>query len=705
VFHNFPCQLQEEKKDCAIAALSMIIMYHKGYIPMNELKDLINTTNEGTSMYNILIAAKKIGLDSKGIKGIFTNLTKDMLPCIAHVIINEKYYHFIVIYEINFLKKRLIVADPAIGIKYLSFDEFSKITTNHYLIFKPQKLLPFNKEENPIPKIILSIFKEEWHLLIFLFILSFFITLTGLLISMFLKILLQWGNGFRNILSLGICYFLITILYECSLYIKNKLSFKLIQKIDFILMSKVYEQIILLPFLYYKNKTTGEQIFRLQDASFFSQFILKGLNFLLFDLPLFITSFIILAVLSNILLAMTILIVCISLMLFLIFKKTKEEEIKIQKVDSSMFSSLITEDLTYLSTIKNLHLEEEKIIEFQDQYNNCLNSQSNLFLLSQKQLSLLNILRSNLKIFILCFGSSLVLKNKLAIENLILIDSIYFYFFNSLNNFLNLLFDFTTFKVIYKRLGNFFETKKENFSYNYKYQQIPIKGSIIVKNLSFSYNDIDKCLDNISLKINAKEKVLWCGFSGSGKSTLASLILRHYKVGANQLFLDNRDINLYHLENIRDHITYVSQKEGLFSKTIYQNITLDENVSYSEFLKVCKLVKVDEIVKKNISLYDMLLEENGANLSGGERQRIILARSLLRKSDIYIFDESLNELDVNLERIILKNIFSYLKDKTVIVISHRFHNQYLFDRKIKFSDGRIVYDEISKNRKFPSIKV
>jgi ATP-binding cassette subfamily B protein len=101
---------------------------------------------------------------------------------------------------------------------------------------------------------------------------------------------------------------------------------------------------------------------------------------------------------------------------------------------------------------------------------------------------------------------------------------------------------------------------------------------------------------------------------------------------------------------------------------------------------------VDEFVSSNIMAYDMLLEENGFNLSGGQRQRIILARAMLKDANIYILDESLNEVDIEKERQILTNLFNNYPDKTFIVISHRFHNQDLFNKKYQIKEG-VSYEE------------
>ena len=182
------------------------------------------------------------------------------------------------------------------------------------------------------------------------------------------------------------------------------------------------------------------------------------------------------------------------------------------------------------------------------------------------------------------------------------------------------------------------------------------------------------------------------GDSGSGKSTLMKLMLRYYKCNRNQIMLDNIDINDNSVESIKKDIVYLSQNETLFTDTLYNNIDLENTNNYEKFMELAKMCYVDEIVKdKNVG-YNFLLEENGFNLSGGERQRIILARALMRDFKILIVDEGLNQVDISLERKILKNILSKYNDKTIIFISHRMENMDLFNRLIEFSNHKIKKD-------------
>ena len=221
-----------------------------------------------------------------------------------------------------------------------------------------------------------------------------------------------------------------------------------------------------------------------------------------------------------------------------------------------------------------------------------------------------------------------------------------------------------------------FSIRKEEFLGSYFYYAYKLEGEICFNNLNYKIGS-RVLFSNLNLNISYGEKILFSGESGTGKSTLMKILMRS---------IDSIDINHYHLENIRSNITYVSNNEYLFSDTLYNNIVFNREVLDDKFLEVCRISKIDFVDD-----YKVMVEENGFNFSNGERQRIILARSLLKKSSIYIFDEAFGNIDVESEKEIIKNIFKYLHDKTVIVISHRLNNKKLFDRVIELRDG-IIYE-------------
>ena len=169
------------------------------------------------------------------------------------------------------------------------------------------------------------------------------------------------------------------------------------------------------------------------------------------------------------------------------------------------------------------------------------------------------------------------------------------------------------------------------------------------------------------------------------------LLVKYLTNYEGDILIDNRELSYYNLFDIRKKITYLSQDEYLYTDTIYNNIVLNNKIAYQEYLNILKLTGVDKIIKRSILKDSMLIENNGSNLSGGERQRILLARALVKQSDIYIFDESLSAIDIKNERYILKDLFNYLKYKTVIVISHRFNNRDLYQQFVLLDKG-VIYD-------------
>jgi ABC-type bacteriocin/lantibiotic exporter with double-glycine peptidase domain len=210
------------------------------------------------------------------------------------------------------------------------------------------------------------------------------------------------------------------------------------------------------------------------------------------------------------------------------------------------------------------------------------------------------------------------------------------------------------------------------------------KGHIEFKDVVYSFDDINLVLKGINLKIKEKNKVLITGKSGSGKSTLLKLLKGYFENYQGEILINGKNLNEGSLK-----INYINQKEILFTGTVNDNLCLKGSKKLNKIKRVCH---TDEIVHNNDLSYNMLLEEDGFNISGGQRQRIVLARSL-QNFDILIIDEGLNQLDVNLERQILKKLFKKYINKTIIVISHRLDNLDLYDQYIKLEEGKITLNE------------
>ena len=238
-------------------------------------------------------------------------------------------------------------------------------------------------------------------------------------------------------------------------------------------------------------------------------------------------------------------------------------------------------------------------------------------------------------------------------------------------------------KTSYDRINELLRVKQIDL----KKDQTIISGDIEIKNLSYSYNNVDYIFKNKSFKIEQNQKYLIYGTSGSGKSSFIKILLKYIDNYDGQILIDNKNLKDYSSGSINNSFLYISQNEELFSQTIKQNIILDREISDKKYINVLKMCKVDEIIEQKKLRDNFYIEEKGFNISGGEKQRIILARALLKNFNYLIMDEALSEVSYKMEKEIIQNIISNFKDKTIIYISHNELNKDLFENQINWKGG------------------
>ncbi|MDG2396609.1 MAG: ABC transporter ATP-binding protein [Flavobacteriaceae bacterium] len=219
-----------------------------------------------------------------------------------------------------------------------------------------------------------------------------------------------------------------------------------------------------------------------------------------------------------------------------------------------------------------------------------------------------------------------------------------------------------------------------------------IKGEIRFNNVKFKYSGAEfNALNNISFKILPGEKIGIIGNTGSGKSTILDLILRLYDVTNGEILIDNINIKDYSLKTLRNSIGYVPQNPFLFSETIIENIKYgnykSKQLDVEKFAKKAQVHK--EIIKFNSS-YKTLLGERGVTLSGGQRQRISIARALIKKPQILIFDDCLSSVDSETEDKILKEINNLGRSRTLIITSNNISSIIDADKILVIQNGEII---------------
>lgn len=219
-----------------------------------------------------------------------------------------------------------------------------------------------------------------------------------------------------------------------------------------------------------------------------------------------------------------------------------------------------------------------------------------------------------------------------------------------------------------------------------------VKGLVEFKNVSFRYDGADAdVLENISFTARPGETTAFIGSTGSGKSTLINLIPRFYDATKGSITIDGIDVRELNQQELRDNIGYVPQKGLLFSGTIASNLRYgDENAPMEELEKSAEVAQATEFISELENGFDTEISQGGTNVSGGQRQRLSIARALVKKAPIYIFDDTFSALDFKTDAKLRKALKTYTENSTVFIVAQRVSTIMQAEQIVVLDEGRIV---------------
>lgn len=674
---------QDGPKDCAVACALSIIRFYNGDISKDELSYILKTGINGTTAYDFIEGMKNIGFTGYGIKYSLEELidSKIMLPVVAHTI-NQNYYHYVVIYEIN--RKYVKVMDPSstYGIKKITINDFKNIYLGTVLVLYPSKELPKLSDKVSLLNNIFKYLITKKRIIKNIIFLSILIIVLNIVSNSFYKIAIDYLlplNNIKNIIFVSILFGLIILLVNIFNFIRNKITINLKEYLSYNLMNETVSHLFNLPYRYFKNKSTGEIVSRLNEYESVKDLTINLLVNVLINGILILFSMIILLIINrNLFLISLVSLFIYFFVIILVQKNYKKNTYNVQQC-SSDYNNLLIENIDNYESINNLGLIKENIQRIKYLYIKYLRNIKKL----EKNINVLNVFKNlicDLTIFIIVIlGLVFVIKDIISLGDLVLFYTLLTFFYEPFKSILDIYPELIYTITSYERINELLLAKEDD-----SLSEDKIDGDIKIQNLSFSYNNIDDIFNIKNLLIKKNSKILLCGKSGCGKSTLANILLKHFDNYKGDIYINNINLKDIESKTINNSIVYVSQKENLFTDTLENNIKLYRDVSNSEYEIVCKICNVDKIRDKKQLRNNFFIEYNGFNLSGGERQKIILARGLLKHSNYIILDEALSEVEFEEEKEIITKIFKYYHNKTIIYISHKnemkefFHDKYIF---------------------------
>ena len=335
-------------------------------------------------------------------------------------------------------------------------------------------------------------------------------------------------------------------------------------------------------------------------------------------------------------------------------------------------NSIAVDSLLNYETVKYFNNEEYEI----KRYSDVLFKWENAAMQSMTTMSMLNFGQAIIitigVTFIMIFASSGVVDGSMTLGDLVLVNALMLQLFVPLNTlgivYRQITYALADMDMLVKLLDKDIEiVDKKNAK-----DLIVKSGDIEFKNVFFSYNENRKILKNISIDIPSGKKIAIVGPSGAGKSTIGRLLFRFYDSSQGKILIDSQDIVNCTQESLHKNIAVVPQDTVLFNESIFFNIKYaDNNASKEDVISAAILANIHHFIDDLPDKYNTMVGERGLKLSGGEKQRIAIARAVLKKPKIIIFDEATSSLDSKSENKILNSMKKISKDITSLVIAHR----------------------------------
>ena len=251
---------------------------------------------------------------------------------------------------------------------------------------------------------------------------------------------------------------------------------------------------------------------------------------------------------------------------------------------------------------------------------------------------------------------------------------------------------FPTSYACVKRIAEVLNTKSTIVDGSFPLEKRPLRSTVEFRNVTFAYPGADEpVLKDINFISNPGEITAIIGGTGRGKSSIVKLIPRLYDPLFGEILIDGVNIKDYSLKDLRSLIGYVPQRNKLFSGNIAENLNFgNENGNEKDWKEAAKIACANEFIEKKQSGFFDPIAQGGTNLSGGQRQRMAIARAIMKKPEIYVFDDSFSALDMKTDRQLRQNLKESIGDATMIIVAQRISSILNADRILVIDDGRII---------------
>jgi ATP-binding cassette subfamily B protein len=681
--------------DCGAAALATVALHYRRPIGLEQMRDLTGTDRIGTNLLGLLQAAEKLGFSAKGAKGSYEALPQAPLPAIAHVKTEEGLGHFVVLHRVH--KTVVVVADPARGVQKLSRDEFCQRWSGYLLLLVPERQAPTAVAGPALVspwRRLLRLLTPHTPVLLEAFVCALLLTVLGISTAYFIQHLVDSvlvRHEARLLNALGVGMVLILLFRTLFSMLRQYLVAHVGRKVDLALIAGYSRHLLSLPLRFFEMRRVGEILSRVTDTAKVREAINGTTLTALVDGTLVLVMLVVLWLYDVRLALVSTAFVPLLLASVMVHHPAARRRSAEAMERAAQLSAHLVEDISAVETVKAFGIERARAEEGETRLIRLVKEIFSLQKLGISLSTLGTLVTALAGIVILWYGGYRVMDGALTIGELMFFYTLLGHLLEPLERLASVNLKLQDALMAVDRLYQILDLEVEAAGHSPKVPFPGIQGALVMQKVCFGYGARGPVLDKVNLYVPAGKTIGIVGESGSGKSTLLKLLLGYYQPTEGRILVDGVDLRDFDLTSLRSRIGLVSQEPFIFNGTLRENIALGKpGATLVEVFEAARAAGLEEFITGLPERLDTVIGERGANLSGGQRQRLAIARALLRRPDILIFDEATSHLDTATEQAIQKSLRTVLAGKTVVLVAHRLSTVKQADHIYVMHQGRVV---------------
>lgn len=700
--HTFPHYKQPDSKDCGPTCLRIIAKHYGKLISLKEIREISETTREGSSLLKLSDAAEAMGFKTIGAKLSFEKLIQAPLPLIVHW---DK-QHFVVVYRIK--NDRVFISDPAYGLIQYSKEEFISRWIGNNATEHTQEGVTLLLEPTPLFRKMKWEENEKRSLgFLFNYLFQYKILIAQLTLGLLVGSLLQLIFPFltQSIVDVGIqnqdVDFIYLVLFAQIMLFLGRMSVEVLRswillhlttRINISLVSDFFIKLMNLPISYFDTRMTGDIMQRIGDHRRIESLLTGTTLNTLFSLFNLIVFGVVLVYYS-----LTIFLIFLGgsvlyLVWVLFFMKRRGE------LDYKRFAQMSQEQSTVIELINGMQEIKMNNAETQKRWSWEF-VQARLFQVSIQSLTLEQTQQvgssviNELKNILITFTSAmLVIEGNLTLGMMLALQYIIGQLNSPINELVGFVRSFQDATISLERLNEIHDKEDEENSEKQLVRTVEPGEAMEAKNLSFRYVGAEEAvLTEINLYIQPKKVTAIVGASGSGKTTLMKLLLKFYEPSSGEIRYGKHDLKTVSPKSWREQCGVVMQEGYVFNDTIAANIAVgQDSIDQERLLEAARIANILDFIHSLPLGFNTKIGNEGVGMSTGQKQRLFIARAIYKNPAMLFFDEATSALDAKNEREVMENLRKFTQGRTVFIIAHRLSTVRNADQIIVIDRGKIV---------------